>query len=300
MVDERRNVKFPMWRKKVDGSLFEHAVTTIPGWVAEGVFDIYDIFTESSRKHSSSKVSIDFVDNKKVTTFDGWVLVVKFSKENQRKKPTMRLFFDDGLKKKLRQKFSMSHMRDLERRMREEKTGRCTPSDIESEIPFYEFLDIEWDCVNRKFIFSPHYIQAPIYDELFTHLQSKHVLERIENELSSVGKINISKGNWKERSEIQKEIHTENVIYTLIDVNNSQIYVGEARNLANRFKQKRHEIPGWTHYRVDQLPPEFDDRMRVAIERLMIRSFASLFGNDADVESMGISDFTLTNKRVDR
>ena len=57
----------------------------------------------------------------------------------------MRLFFDDGLKKKIAPKFSMSHMRDLKRRMREEKTGRCTPSDIESEIPFYEFLDIEWD-----------------------------------------------------------------------------------------------------------------------------------------------------------
>ena len=53
-------------------------------------------------------------------------------------------------------------------------------------------------------------------------------------------------------------------------------------------------------YRVDQLPPEFDDKMRVTLERLMIRSFASLFDNNADVESMGISDFTLTNKRVDR
>jgi len=300
MVDERRNVKFPMWRKKVDGSLFEHAVTIIPSWVAEGVFDIYQVFTESSRKHPSSKVSIDFVDGKKTTSFDGWVLIVKYSKKNQRKTPTVRLFFDDGLKKKLRQKFSMSHMRDLERRMREERTGRCTPSDIESEIPFYEFLDIEWDAGNRKFIFRPHYIQAPIYDELFTHLQSKHILDRIENELSNSAKINITKGNWKERGEIKSEIHTENVIYTLIDENNSEIYVGEASNLANRFKQKRHEIPGWTHYRVDQLPPEFDDKMRVTLERMMIRSFASLLDNNAGVESMGISDFVLTNKRVDR
>ena len=191
-------------------------------------------------------------------------------------------------------------MRDLERRMREEKTGKCTPAEIETEIPFYEFLDIEWDAGNRKFIFRPHYVQAPIYDELFTHLQSKHVLDRIENELGRGPKLKISKGNWKERGEIQNEIHTENVIYTLIDVNNSEIYVGEASNLANRFKQKRHEIPGWTHYRVDQLPPEFDDKMRVTLERLMIRSLASLLDNNSGVESMEISDFILTNKRVDR
>ena len=107
----------------------------------------------------------------------------------------------------------------------------------------------------------------------------------------------ISKGNWKERGEIQNEIHTENVIYTLIDINNSEIYIGEASNLANRFKQKRHEIPEWTHYRVDQLPEEFDDKMRVTLERMMIRSLASLLENKADVESMEISHYILKNKR---
>ena len=53
-------------------------------------------------------------------------------------------------------------MRDLERRMR----GDCKVSEIEAEIPFYEFLDIEWDKDSRKFIFKPHYIQAPVYEEL--------------------------------------------------------------------------------------------------------------------------------------
>ena len=152
MVDERRNVKFPMWRKKVDGSLFEHAVTIIPNWVADGVFNIREIFTESSKEHPSSKVSVDFMDGKKTTKFNGWVVTVKYRGKWERKTPTIRLFFDDGLKKKLRQKFRMSHMRDLERRMREERTGKCTPTEIETEIPFYEFLDIEWDVENRRFI----------------------------------------------------------------------------------------------------------------------------------------------------
>ena len=45
---------------------------------------------------------------------------------------------------------------------------------------------------------------------------------------------------------------------------------------------------------------EFDDKMRVTLERLMIRSLASLLDNNSGVESMEISDFILTNKRVDR
>jgi hypothetical protein len=99
---------------------------------------------------------------------------------------------------------------------------------------------------------------------------------------------------------MKKEITTENVIYTLIDLNNLEVYVGEAGNLANRFKQKRHEIPEWTHYRVDQLPDDFDDKMRLSLERMMIRSLASLLENSADIESMRISEFVLKNKRVDK
>ena len=126
------------------------------------------------------------------------------------------------------------------------------------------------------------------------------ILERIENEIEGNSKGKISKGDWKLRSEMIKEITTENVIYTLIDENNYEIYVGEASNLTKRFKQKRHEIPDWTHYRVDQLPDDFDDKMRVKLERMMIRSLASLLQNSAGVESMGISDFILTNKRIDK
>ena len=59
-------------------------------------------------------------------------------------------------------------------------------------------------------------------------------------------------------------------------------------------------IPEWTHYRVDQLPDDFDDKMRLSLERMMIRSLASLLENSADIESMRISEFVLKNKRVDR
>ena len=186
-------------------------------------------------------------------------------------------------------------MRDLERRMR-----KCKVSEIESEIPFYEFLDIEWDKSSRRFIFTPHYVQAPVFEKVFSHLQSKHMIERIESDIQGSSKVKISKGDWMEKAEMKNELRTENVIYTLIDVNNREVYVGEAKNLANRFKQLRHEIPEWTHYRVDQLPHEFDDKMRLTLERMMIRSLASLLESSVGVESMQISDYLLKNKRVDK
>ena len=302
MVDERRDVEFPLWRKKVDGSLFEHAQTVIPVWVKDGVFDISEMFTESSQKHPSSEVSVELKFDGVVSIHKGWVTTTKFGEKWAKKRsPVMRFFFDQELKIKLQNIFTMSHMRDLERRMRAKKSrgGKCTPAEIESEFPFYEFLDIEWDLRNRKFIFRPHYIQAPVYEEVFRYLQSKHVLERIEDEIDGKVVSRISKGDWKEKSQIHKEIRTENVIYTLVDRENCEVYIGEAKNLAKRFQQKRHEIPGWTHYRVDQLPDDFDDKMRVKLERMMIRSLASLIDNTAGVASIGISDYVLKNKRID-
>ena len=296
MVDERKDVEFPLWRKKVDGSLFQHGMTVIPDWVKDGVFDIREIFTESSKKKHESEVEVELIFEGSRSNHSGWVTTTKFGEKwAEKRNPVMRFSFDNELKVKLQKIFTMSHMRDLERRMR-----GCKVSEIEVEIPFYEFLDIEWDSENRKFIFKPHYIQAPVYAELFSSFQSKRILERIENEIEGTSKGKIAKGDWKPKSEMSKEVSSENVIYTLIDIENLQVYVGEANNLAKRFKQKRSEIPGWTHYRVDQLPDDFDDKMRFQLERMMIRSLASLLDNSAGIESMKISDFVLTNKRVDK
>jgi hypothetical protein len=153
MVDERSDVQFPLWRKKVDGSLFQHAMTVIPEWVKHGVFNIVDVFSESSKKDPSSKVIVEFVDDKKSTFHDGWVTTTKFGEEwAAKRKPVMRFSFDTGLKTKLQNKFSMSYARDMER-----KKKQCKTSEIEAEIPFYEFLDIEWDKENRKFMLRPHF-----------------------------------------------------------------------------------------------------------------------------------------------
>lgn len=303
MVDERRDVKFPLWRRKVDGTLLENSQFVIPDWVKEGTFGIKDLFTESSKKHPSSEISIVLKFDGKESEHEGWITTTKFGEKWAKiRAPVMRMFFDNNLKIKLQKIFTMSHMRDLERRMRANKTedSKCTPAEIEAEFPFFEFLDIEWDLQNRKMFFRPHYIQAQIYTELFSKLQSKRILERIEDEIGGKKNSRISKGDWKPKSEMKSEITTENVIYTLIDTENCEVYVGEASNLANRFKQQRNEIPGWTHYRVDHLPDDFDDKMRLSLERMMIRTLASLLENSANVDSMRISEYILKNKRIDR
>ncbi|MFL2985121.1 MAG: GIY-YIG nuclease family protein [Candidatus Poseidoniaceae archaeon] len=295
MVDERSDIKFPMWRKKVDGSLFEHSMTAIPKWV-ERSWKIPETFEGvSSKKDERSKIDIQIKHNGKNLIYTGWV-TISSSQYKGRPKISSRLEFEKNLTLLLQEIFVMSHMRELERRMRSD----CKPKQIEEDIPFYEFLDIEWNEQKRLFILKAHYKQKPIFPELFKHLRSKHILNRIEDEINDGLSKRISKGDWKEKSEIKKELSTENVIYTLIDRNNAELYVGEAENLAKRFKQVRNEIPGWTHYRVDQLPEDFDKKTRVHLERMMIRFLAALINNDAGIESMKISEFILTNKRIDR
>ena len=65
-------------------------------------------------------------------------------------------------------------------------------------------------------------------------------------------------------------------------------------------RSERHEIPGWTHYRVDKLPEGFDDEMRINLERMMIRFTAALIKNSEGVDSMEIADYNLNNKRIDK
>ena len=116
MVDERRDVQFPLWRKKVDGSLFQR---TIPDWVKHGV-SILLMFFKNRAKHPSSKVAVEFIDGKKSTFHEGWVTTTKFGEKwADKRNPVMRFGFDNELKTKLQNKFTMSHMRDLERRMRQ-------------------------------------------------------------------------------------------------------------------------------------------------------------------------------------
>jgi len=86
---ERSNVDHPLWRKKVDSSLFAYKGTTIPTWACN-MWNIQSIFKGSnSKKLKSSEVKIKF--NKKL--YSGWVTEAK----EGRKTSAYRLWFEEDL-----------------------------------------------------------------------------------------------------------------------------------------------------------------------------------------------------------
>jgi len=61
MPNERSHVRFPLWRKKMDGAMFDHKCTVIPNWVRDNVFDVKDRFPHASKDHAESAASIVIV-----------------------------------------------------------------------------------------------------------------------------------------------------------------------------------------------------------------------------------------------
>ncbi len=66
------------------------------------------------------------------------------------------LWISEDLTEELKKTFVMSHMRDIESELRGDV------GDIEKEIPFWEFVDIEFDPDQNGFIF----LQANAYNDL--------------------------------------------------------------------------------------------------------------------------------------
>ena len=57
MTVERSDVKLPMWRKKVDSSLFEDDGTVIPIWVCK-TWNIKQDFVKTGRKIKQNEIKI--------------------------------------------------------------------------------------------------------------------------------------------------------------------------------------------------------------------------------------------------
>lgn len=232
-------------------------------------------------------------------------VVVSYDKKNyigriiySPSKDMFRLFFAKELGEKLKDIFLMSYMRSIEQDLRKNK-NEYQDTDIEEEIPFWEFLDIEFDSQNKKFKFKAHYVQKPIFTELFKELVKSHTLKRIEDELNEKPSFRFTKGDWRNRESLIQQIDSKNVIYNLIDTQSKIIYIGEAESLIKRLNQEREEIKNWDFYRFDTLPDGLTKQQRVAIERLLIRTFASFFENSKNIPSMKVSDFILANKKID-
>lgn len=187
----------------------------------------------------------------------------------------------------------MTYMRSLEGQLRKDK------ADIELEIPFWEFIDIEYDSENKNFRFTCHYNQKPTFPELFKHLISSPAIKSIDDALNEKSADRIHKQNWKPRAEYKNEIGAENVIYTLIDTKDKLIYIGEAKKLIERFDNGHPRISNWEFYKYNKLPDALEP-YRLTLERMAIRDFASLLKSNSDIPGIEISDYKLVNKKIDK
>ena len=284
---ERSDVDHPLWRKKVDSSLFRQNGTTIPHWACK-MWEIEKDFSACiSRNHQNSSVKVEF----KGRLFKGWVTIAK----EGRKTPAYRLWYETKLSYELKDAFVMSFVRDIEDRLR--KSNGSDANSIEDEIPFWEFLDIEYQKETKQFYFQAYYIQKPVFSELFKHFIESPVLHKIDDELKDKPPFRIYKTQWKPRKELEFELGANNVLYFLIDTKNELLYVGEASKLVERLSQEHPSIPNWDYFRYDVLPDELFVH-RVTLERMIIRDFASLISNSF-VEPIRISDYKFVNDKID-
>ncbi|WP_207462149.1 GIY-YIG nuclease family protein [Azospirillum sp. SYSU D00513] len=285
---ERNDVDHPLRRKKVDGSLLRLSVTPIPGWVAR-MWSITSLFPDKgARRNPASQVTLHFEGR----TYSGAVTWYCRKREGI----AYRLFFDDELRYALAETFVMSNMRHLEARLR---AAEGLQDDVEAEIPFWEFLDIEFDGPARRFDLTAYYLQKPSFPSLFRRMAAAAPLARIRDELAGKAVGRIHKQRWRPRSEFESEIGATNVIYMLLDTRNRLLYVGESGNLVTRLKRGHELIPEWDYFRYDLLPSELEP-YRVQIERMLIRDMDGLFGHSSIGLPVTVSDFRLVNLKVDR
>lgn len=281
---ERTKVDFPLWRKKVDKSIFKEKSTPIPEWVSK-IWNLNLYFHNIvSIKEDKSKVLIQFEDS----TYDGNVVLKKRGK----KKPIYRLFFSDALANKLKNVFLMSHMRGIEQELNKDVK-------VENEIPFWEFLDIEFNESENLFLFTAYYRQKPTFPELFGNLVNSPALAMVEDKvLKKSKKPTIYKSDWLSRSELDSKIGATNVIYMLVNSSNNALYIGETKDLVRRLNSRYKTIPNWDFFRYDLLPLELAP-YRVTIERMLIRQFASIMENTKDIDTLDTQTYRLVNKKID-
>lgn len=289
MKTERSNVQFPLWRKKVDTVLFTKMDTPIPNWLAK-IWEIESLIgLNSSKKSNDTKVTITL--NKKI--FKGSVLYTK----HYGKETNYKLFFSKDFLEELKDCFVMSYMRTLEGKLR--KGILSYSNHVEDDIPFWEFIDIEFDKSNRIFFCNAHYTQKPIFPELFRQFTKSHLLKDMENRLLDKGEFKFIKQDWRPREELKLQLSDHpNFIYYLIDTRNKLLYIGESETI-KRILQQRSEIPEWDFFRLDFLPIWISRHQRLEIEKLMIRSFAAILSNHKKVKNILISDYQLANKKID-
>jgi hypothetical protein len=285
MKRERTKIEHPIWRKKVDATIFKNGATPIPKWLHE-IWNIDKLFKNCN--------SISCTDSKVIIRYRNKSYTGNVTKT---KKNMYRLFFDKELSNIFKDVYLMSYMRSIEQDLRRGK-AEYAGQDIENEIPFWEFIDIEFNPEDKIFDLKSHYVQKPVFTELFKQLVNSHTLKSIDDFLNEKTGFRIVHQDWKVKKDLEVQIEARNVIYNLIDTNNGLFYIGEAKSLIQRLNQPRDNIKEWDYYRFDCLPPGLTDKHRVEIEKLIIRIFSSFFEISNGASSISSSNFKLANKKI--
>ena len=298
MRRERTNIKFPIWRKKVDSSLFQHGAITIPVWTCK-IWDLKTSFPETmGKRNDRSQIAIKF--NKK--EFTGHITCTSRTNASTN---VYRLWISDDLRYELSEVFLMSFMRDIENRLRENQSSNdknmakeAKSADVEKEIPFWEFLDIEFDSESRTVHMTAHYTQVPTFPELFKSLIRSPTLKRIDDETNERNTNRIHKQDWRHREQFHTELEEQNVIYMLMDTDAELLYIGETTSLRRRLRNGHKSIKRWNYYRYDVLPTALS-KYRVPLERMIIRAFATILDNKRGIKTKKISSYKLANDKID-
>ena len=211
-----------------------------------------------------------------------------------RSSPAYRLWYEEELGLELKYTFLMSYMRSLEQTL-----AQGNGKDIEKTLPFWEFLDIEFDKAKRQFRFVAYYKQESSFPNLFHRLIASPALQKIGEEIEGKGKDRIYKQDWKPREQLQFEIGAFNVIYMLLDDKNKLLYVGEAQDLIKRLGQTYRSIPHWNYYKYNVLPDSLSS-FRVQLERMLIRDLSTMLPSNRKGDCIAISDYKLANEKIDK
>tara|TARA_B110000196_G_scaffold234734_1_gene203196 strand:+ start:441 stop:1400 length:960 start_codon:yes stop_codon:yes gene_type:complete len=316
MKKERASIKFPMWRKKVDPSMWTEDGTTIPNHFVNLWGINLDFINSISVKDPTSEVKIIIQ-----RTNGGFDSNIEFSgnltcaKEGlnkpvgdsaHRKNPAYRLYWPSDLTEMLKKQYSMSFIRDIENKITLNKTKLKTGEDIrnrdiENEIPFWEFLDIEYDKNTKMFFFTCYYKQKPLFPNFFNMLASSPTIKKVDNQLSKNKDSDLSfyQQNWRPIDNWITEINTNNVIYMLYSKSKSSIYIGKANNLYERFKNHHMGLKNYDYYRYELIPTELPQKVIGEIERMIIRIFQTTFKNDKGIETISISNIRIDNQTKD-
>src|SRR5690242_15662261 len=92
--------------------------------------------------------------------------------------------------------------------------------------------------------------------------------------------------------ELEYELGARKVIYMLLDTDEKRLYIGDAQDLVGRLLGPHQSIPKWNFFRYGVLPPALAP-FRVALERMLIRAFATVLENKGGIRWLEIGGCTL-------